>query len=124
MHRPGMIQSDVMKKIILIASLIALSGCSINRTAEVSSVDTTSGVVRLTYGQAALQSAYTDSNVANGTATRQCQQMGYATAVPYGQPITTCSVTSASVCLNENVTLQYQCRGVAFSHSASSAQYW
>ena len=116
-------QSDAMKKVILITALLVLSGCSINREAEVSSVDTTSGVVRLTYGQAALQNAHTDNQLANGTATRQCQQMGYATAVPFGQPVTTCSVFSASVCLNEQVTLQYQCRGVAFSQG-SSAQYW
>lgn len=116
-------QSDAMKKVILITALLVLSGCSINREAEVSSVDTTSGVVRLTYGQAALQNAYTDTKAANDTASRQCQQMGYATAVPFGQPVTTCSVFSASVCLNEKVTLQYQCRGVAFNQS-SAAQYW
>lgn len=112
-----------MNKAVMILSLLALAGCSVNRQANVSEVDTTSGIVRLTYGQAMLQSANTDAYIAQGTATKQCQQSGYATAVAYGQPITTCTVSSGSLCLNEKVTLQYQCRGVAVSQNAS-VSYW
>jgi hypothetical protein len=114
-----------MKKLLPVAAAIALCACTVHRQANVTDVDTTSGIVRLTYGQAMLQSATTDNYVANGTATKQCQQMGYATAVPFGQPVTTCTVTSGSLCMNESVTIQYQCRGVAVTTStAQASQYW
>jgi len=112
-----------MNKLIPVAAAIALSACTVHRQANVTDVDATSGIVRLTYGQAPLQSATTDDYVANGTATKQCQQMGYATAFAYGQPVTTCTVTSGSLCMNQSVTLQYQCRGIAVSQTPSS-NYW
>ncbi|WP_330984397.1 MULTISPECIES: YecR family lipoprotein [Enterobacterales] len=112
-----------MKKLIPVAAAIVLSACTVHRQANVTDVDATSGIVRLTYGQAMLQSAITDNSVANGNATKQCQQMGYATAVPFGQPVTTCTVTSGSLCINSSVTLQYQCRGIAVS-STPNANYW
>lgn len=101
-----------MKRIISVAVLL-LSACSVQRQADISDVDTTSGIVRLTYGQAMLQSATTDNDTASGTASRQCQKMGYATAVAYGEPVTTCTVISGSLCLNERVTIQFQCRGMS-----------
>lgn len=102
-----------MKSLILIPALLTLAACSVPRTASVSEVDATSGIVRLTYGQAALQNARTDSYLAQSEANKACQQMGYASAFSYGQPITTCTTVSGSLCLNEHITLQYQCRGVA-----------
>ncbi|MFV0263523.1 MAG: YecR family lipoprotein [Kluyvera sp.] len=111
-----------MKSLILIPALLALTACSIPRTASVSEVDATSGIVRLTYGQAVLQNAYTDNYLAQSEANKACQQMGYATAFSFGQPITTCSTISGSLCLNEHVTLQYQCRGIA-NIPASAAYY-
>ncbi|MDR3104516.1 MAG: YecR-like lipofamily protein [Yokenella regensburgei] len=104
-----------MHKLCLLAAVMALSACTVTRQAEVTDVDATSGIVRLTYGQAILQSARTDDYVANGTATKQCQQMGYATAVRFGQPVPTCSTTSGALCLNKTITIQYQCRGIAFT---------
>ena len=106
-------QSELMKSLILIPFLLALSACSIPRAASVSEVDANSGIVRLTYGQAILQNAKTDDYIARSEANKACQQMGYATAFAYCQPITTCTTTSGALCLNEHVTLQYQCRGIA-----------
>lgn len=111
-----------MKSLLLIPALLTLSACSIPRAASVSEVDQTSGIVRLTYGQAILQNAKTDDYLAQSEANKACQQMGYATAFPFGQPITTCTTTSGSVCLNEQATLQYQCRGIA-NVPVSSAYY-
>jgi hypothetical protein len=105
------------KLITVVAATLVLSACTVHRQANVTDADATSGIVRLTYGQAMLQSATTDDYVANGTATKQCQQMGYATAVPYGQPVTTCTVTTGSLCMNQRVTIQYQCRGIAINVS-------
>ncbi|UYW74530.1 YecR-like lipofamily protein [Pseudocitrobacter faecalis] len=103
-----------MKTFLTISAIaLVLSACSVHREAAVSEMDATSGVVRLTYGQAMLQNAKTNDYVANGTATKACQQMGYASAFAYGQPITTCVSSSGSLCINESVTLQYQCRGIA-----------
>lgn len=105
-----------MKTFIPISAIVlVLSACSVHRQATVSEMDATSGVVRLTYGQAMLQNAQTDNYVVNGSATKACQQMGYATAFAYGQPITTCVSSSGPLCINERVTLQYQCRGVAIT---------
>ena len=111
-----------MKSLFLIPALLALSACTIPRAASVSEVDPTSGIVRLTYGQAILQNAKTDDYLAHSQANKACQQMGYATAFSYGQPIPTCSTISGSLCLNEYITLQYQCRGIA-NIPASSAYY-
>lgn len=112
-----------MNKFLLAAAVMSLSACTITRQAEVSNVDANSGVVRLSYGQAILQSARTDDYLANGTATKQCQQLGYATAVSYGQPIVTCTTTSGSLCLNNSVTIQYQCRGIAITQPKYNG-YW
>ncbi|MER1978303.1 hypothetical protein KHU12_20130, partial [Pseudocitrobacter faecalis] len=97
-----------MKTFLTISAIaLVLSACSVHREAAVSEMDATSGVVRLTYGQAMLQNAKTDDYAANGTATKACQQMGYASAFAYGQPITTCVSSSGPLCINESVTLQY-----------------
>lgn len=112
-------QSDFMKRIFVAASLLLLCGCTITKQAEVSSVDTTSGLVRLSFNQAMMQTAHYDEYTAQGTANKQCQQMGYATAVPFGQPVSTCSLISGSVCMNTKVTIQYQCRGMAFTHTTA-----
>lgn len=104
-----------MKTLFLALSLMVLSGCTINRQASVSDVSTTTGVVRLSYDQAMLQNAYTDSYIAQGTATRECQRLGYASATPFGQPVSTCSVYAGSLCMNTKITLAYQCQGVAVS---------
>lgn len=106
-------QSELMKSLILIPALLTLTACTVPRAASVSQVDANSGIVRLTYGQAMLQNAKTDSYLAQSEANKACQQIGYATAFSYGQPITTCTTTSGSLCLNEHITLQYQCRGIA-----------
>jgi len=104
---------QIMKKSLTGIAALLLCACAVQRQAEVSEVDANSGIVRLTYGQAMLQDASTDRYVADGTATKACQKLGYASAFAYGQPVTTCSVTSGSLCVNERVTLQYQCRAAA-----------
>ncbi|MGF6563656.1 outer membrane biogenesis lipoprotein LolB [Kosakonia cowanii] len=106
-------QSNVMKRVVIAATLLLLAGCTITKEAEVSSVDTTSGVVRLSFNQQMMQTARYDEYVAQGTANKQCQQLGYATAVAFGQPVQTCSLISGSGCMNTKITIQYQCRGIA-----------
>ncbi|MCG7782369.1 YecR family lipoprotein [Lelliottia amnigena] len=112
-----------MKRLFLAGALLLLAGCNVTRQAEVNSVDSTSGVVRLNMGQAILQNSHYDDYVTNGTATRECQAMGYATASAYGQPIKTCTVVSGSLCLNESVTIQYKCQGFAINPSAKQTYY-
>lgn len=107
-----------MKTLLVATALIFLAGCTFTKEAQVSEVDTTSGLVRLSFNQTMMQSANYDTYTAQGTANKQCQQMGYASAVPYGQPVKTCSLISGSACMNTKVTIQYQCRGMAFNHTA------
>lgn len=109
-----------MKTLFIALSLILLTGCSINRQAKVSDVSSTTGVVRLSYDQAILQNAHTDDYIAHGTATRECQQIGYANAVSFGQPVSTCSVYAGSLCMNTKITLSYKCQGVAIQPAVSS----
>lgn len=104
-----------MKKLAAAATLLMLAGCTITKEPQVSQVDTTSGIVRLSFNEAMMQNARYDSYTTQATANKQCQQMGYATAVAYGQPISTCSVISGSVCMSTTVTIQYQCRGMAIT---------
>lgn len=107
-----------MKTLFIALSLILLTGCAINRQAQVSDASATTGVVRLSYDQAMLQNAYTDDYTAQGTATRACQQLGYASAQPFGQPVNTCSVYAGSLCMNTKITLSWQCQGIAISQAA------
>ncbi len=106
-----------MNKILVAASLLLLAGCSITKEPKVSNVDNTNGLIRLSFSQAMMQDAHYDEYTTQGTANKQCQQMGYATAVAYGQPISTCSLISGSVCMNTTITIQYQCRGMALNRT-------
>ena len=49
-----------MKRVFVVGTILLLAGCSINRQAEVSSLDAPNGIVRLDYGQAILQNAQSD----------------------------------------------------------------
>lgn len=89
-----------MKPLIFTLSLLALTGCTITRQAQVSEASPISGIVRLTYNQPLFFTSRTDDYVSHGTATRECQQMGYADAVSFGQPVGTCSIYAGSLCLN------------------------
>ena len=75
-----------MKRVIVAGTLLLLAGCSINRQAEVSSLDAPNGIVRLDYGQAVLQNAYSDEYVNNGTAAKACQSMGMPQHLPMVSP--------------------------------------
>ena len=44
-----------MKRVFVVGTVLLFAGCSINRQAQVSSLDAPNGIVRLDYGQAALQ---------------------------------------------------------------------
>ncbi len=112
-----------MKSVIIAGTILLVAGCSINREAEVSSTDPPNGIVRLDYGQAMLQNAWSDDYVNNGTATKACQNMGYGTASAYGQPIKTCTLISGSLCLNESVTIQYKCQGYAVTAGSQNPWY-
>lgn len=112
-----------MKRVFVAAAMLFLAGCSVTRQAQVSSLDAPNGIVRLDYGQAMFQNARYDDYVTNGTATKACQSMGYATASAYGQPIKTCTVISGSLCLNESVTIQYKCMGYAVNPHTANPWY-
>lgn len=108
-----------MKTFILALLPLVLTGCTITKQAQVSEASAITGVVRLTYNQAMLQTARTDDYVTQGTATKECQRMGYASAVAFGQPVSTCSVYAGSLCLNTKITHAWQCHGVAVSQAPS-----
>lgn len=109
-----------MKTFILALLPLVLTGCTITKQAQVSEASAITGVVRLTYNQAMLQTARTDDYVTQGTATKECQRLGYASAEAFGQPVSTCSVYAGSLCLNTKITLAWQCHGVAVSQSPHS----
>ena len=94
-----------MKTFILALLPLVLTGCTITKQAQVS--------------EAMLQTARTDDYVTQGTATKECQRLGYANAEAFGQPVSTCSVYAGSLCLNTKITLAWQCHGVAVSQSPS-----
>lgn len=112
-----------MKRIIIAGTILLLAGCSINRQAEISSTDAPNGIVRSTMAVPCCKNARSDEYVNNGTATKACQHMGYATASAYGQPIKTCTLISGSLCLNESVTIQYKCQGYAVTSSSQNPWY-
>lgn len=63
-----------MKTFILALLPLVLTGCTITKQAQVSEASAITGVVRLTYNQAMLQTARTDDYVTQGTATKECQR--------------------------------------------------
>jgi len=101
-----------MHRTSLFIALLLLSGCTFNKTPEPVKSSEVAGVVRLGFDLAPLQKGKVDTFIAQTTASHQCQQWGYIAAFPYGEPIKTCSLTSGALCLNQKVTLEYQCRGV------------
>lgn len=96
----------------LFFAALLLSGCTFNKTPEPIKSSEIAGVVRLGFSLAPLQKAKIDTYIAQSTASHQCRQWGYIAAFPYGEPIKTCSLSSGAVCLNQEVTLEYQCRGI------------
>lgn len=108
-----------MKTFILALLPLMLTGCTITKQAQVSEASAITGVVRLTYNQAMLQTARTDDYVTQGTATKECQRTGYASAEAFGHPVSTCSVYAGSLCLNTKITLARRCHGVAVPQSPS-----
>ena len=106
-----------MRNVILLAALL-LAGCTITKNPEVVGGNKLTGMVRLGFNEPALFNAKADPYLAQATATRQCQEWGFAMAESYGQPIKTCSVISGTQCLNESVILEYQCRGFAVPQNA------
>ncbi|RPH25499.1 hypothetical protein EHN07_13085 [Buttiauxella warmboldiae] len=101
-----------MKTLYIALSVMLLSGCTINKTPQPVKSSEAAGVVRLGFDLAPLQTAKVDTYIAQSAASHQCQQWGYSAAFPYGEPIKTCSLSSGALCLNQKVTLEYQCRGV------------
>lgn len=59
-----------MKTFILALLPLVLTGCTITKQAQVSEASAITGVVRLTYNRAMLQTARTDDYVTQGTATK------------------------------------------------------
>ncbi len=102
----------MMKTVYLILAAVLLTSCTINKTPQPVKSSEIAGVVRLGFDLAPLQNAKVDTYIAQSAASHQCQQWGYVAAFPYGEPIKTCSLTSGALCLNQKVTLEYQCRGV------------
>jgi hypothetical protein len=100
-----------MQRYSYLLAAMLLAGCTTNKTPVPVKSSEVAGVVRLGFDLSPLQTAKVDTYVAQSTASHQCQQWGYIAAFPYGEPIKTCSLTSGSLCLNQKVTLEYQCRG-------------
>lgn len=101
-----------MYRSIALLTALLMSGCTINKTPEPVKGSKVAGVVRLGFDKSPLQNARVDTFIALSAASHQCQQWGYISALPYGEPITTCSVTGGSLCLSQQVTLEYQCQGI------------
>ncbi|OAT32234.1 putative outer membrane lipoprotein [Buttiauxella brennerae ATCC 51605] len=106
-----------MKTVYLVLAAALLTSCTINKTPQPVKGSEVAGVVRLGFDLAVLQNGKVDSYIAQSAASQQCQQWGYIAAFPYGEPIKTCSLTSGALCLNQKVTLEYQCRGVGMEHN-------
>ena len=102
----------MMRTFCLVLAATLLAGCTLDKTPQPIKSSEVAGVVRLGFDLPALQNGKVDSYIAQSTASHQCQQWGYIAAFPYGEPIKTCSLRSGALCLNQQVTLEYQCRGV------------
>ncbi len=101
-----------MYRYSFILAAMLLAGCTASKTPVPVKGSEVAGVVRLGFDLAPLQTAKVDTYLAQSAASHQCQQWGYIAASPYGEPIKTCSLSSGALCLNQKVTLEYQCRGI------------
>lgn len=94
-----------MTKYFSLMLLALVSGCSISKDPDIAGGSKVTGTVRLGDHLAPFQEDDVNKNSANATARRQCQQWGYLTAESYGSPISTCNLTSGSLCLSHHVIL-------------------
>ena len=105
-----------MKTFILALLPLVLTGCTITKQAQVSEASAITGVVRLTYNQAMLQTARTDDYVTQGTATKECQRLGYASVL-----LDTLNDMEAARALYEELGFTVVWRGMQHSPSMGMA---
>ena len=75
-----------MKRVFVVGTVLLLADVA-STAAQVSSLDAPNGIVRLDYGQAALQNARSDEYVNNGTATKACRAWDMPPPPPMGSPL-------------------------------------
>lgn len=101
-----------MKKAFVLAAVLALSGCAVNKDWTPTGGSKADGVVRLSYQVGEMEQAVLREEQAVALATRRCASWGYSGAEAFGGTTSQCVQGGGfGGCGMRQVTKEYQCTG-------------
>ena len=101
-----------MKKLLVLAAVLALSGCAVNKNWTPTGGSKADGVVRLSYQVKEMEQPILNEEEAIALATRRCASWGYSGAEAFGGTTSQCIQGGGfGGCSQRQVTKEYQCTG-------------
>jgi len=97
--------------LLLVAGLLVLQGCAVNKTLEATGGSKADGTVQLSFEYGALEKPVIDWVSADATAVKRCQAWGYSKAERFGGVVQQCQYANAYGCNQYFATVSYQCTG-------------
>lgn len=101
----------MMKKIIMLAVVLALSGCAVQKQMIAMGGSKADGTIKMGYSYGMFEVPKVDMTQAAALAAQKCKIWGYESAEPFGGQISNCSRPTSSGCAQTDVYIEYQCIG-------------
>ena len=98
-----------MKKLLIISTLVMLSGCAVNKTPFMSGGSKSDGVVEFSYNYGAMEKPEVNYSKVASDAKNSCSMWGYSNAIPFGSSSRKCTSSSQYGCNAYEVSIKYQC---------------
>jgi len=97
---------------IVLLSVLALSGCSVNKPFYATGGSRADGTVDMAYDTAYLEAPVVSHSQAKNIAVQKCRVWGYKDAEPFGGQVENCYQRNGyGNCLRGQVIVKYQCLG-------------
>ena len=100
-----------MKKIIMLAATLALSGCAVHKEMTAMGGSKADGTIKMGYSYGMFEAPKVDMNQSASLAAQKCKIWGYESAEPFGGQVSHCSQPTSSGCAQTDVYIEYQCTG-------------
>lgn len=97
--------------LILLASTLILSGCSVKKQLVPTGGSKADGTVRMSYSYGMFEMPKVDLQQGLTAAKSRCSAWGYSGTEAFGGSTSVCSQMSSSGCVVTTVTTEYQCTG-------------
>ena len=98
-----------MKKLLIILTLITLSGCAVIKTPAMTGGSKSDGVVEFSYSYGGFDKVTVDWTKVKRDATRSCSVWGYSSAQAFGTTTSRCVSSNEYGCVRWDVTAKFQC---------------